>query len=234
MSNIIRHTDSIEILRTIALLSGLQESSLTLLARGSKVKNIPKGHYLFHQHDPADALYILQSGAMAVVLTSSDGREMIIDKLLPGECFGEVALLASGTRTAGMLAQSDCRVLVIDPKIFLDVLDREPLLARRMLILATQRLFKSQKRESALAFLSAPARVARILLEMDEADRLGPDKGYVTLSQDELAARTGLTRQTVTGILGRWRNSNLILTGRGRIMLLDRAELLNIQEKSMF
>lgn len=223
----------LELLRTTALLAGLSEASLTKLANAGRFVTVAKGFFLFYQHDPADSLYILRSGEMAVVLSSLDGREMIIDELKPGDCFGEIALLTSGERTAGAQAREQCEVLEIGAKAFLDVLNEEPLLARRMLDIATQRLFKSQKRESALAFLDAPARVARVLLDMDELDRAGEDKGYIVLSQEELAQRTGLTRQTVANSLGQWRRRNWILTGRGRIMLLNRDELRRIHEQAL-
>jgi CRP-like cAMP-binding protein len=113
------------------------------------------------------------------------------------------------------------------------LLDEEPRLVRRMLGIAVARLAASNNRESALAFLNAPARVARILREMDEVDRQTADRGYVTLSQEELAQRTGLTRQTVARFLGDWRRAGWLLTGRGRIMLLKRAELLHIEEQSI-
>jgi CRP-like cAMP-binding protein len=222
-----------ELLRSASLLAGLKDSSVGKLANASRFVKVAKGSFLFYQHDPADSLYILRSGEMVVVLSSLDGREMIIDELKPGDCFGEVALLTSGERTAGAQAREQSEVLEIGSKAFLSVLDEEPLLARRMLEIATQRLFKSQKRESALAFLDAPARVARVLLNMDEMDRMGEDKGYIVLSQEELAQRTGLTRQTVANSLGQWRRRNWILTGRGRIMLLNRDELRRIHEQAL-
>lgn len=225
--------DKLRLLRATPVFAGLQDESYIRLADAGRIVTIEKGAFLFYQHDPANALYIVKSGELVVVLSNVDGREMIIDELSVGDCFGEVALLASGMRTAGAQARKNSAVLEIKAGAFLAVLDLEPLLARRMLEIATQRLFKSQKRESALAFLDAPARLARVLLEMDEADRNGPDKGYVTLSQTELAHRTGLTRQTVTGILSRWRRRGLLLTGRGRIMLLDRPAIEQIQEQSL-
>ena len=228
-----RQPRQIELIRNTPLLAGLRAENLMRLAQSSRFVTVHKGDYLFLQHDPADALYILCAGEMAVILTSIDGREMLIDELKLGDCFGEVALLASGTRTAGAQAREDCEVLEIAAGAFLSVLDTEPQLARRMLTVATQRLFKSQKRESALAFLDAPARMARVLLEMDEADRHGPDKGYIILSQDELARRTGLSRQTVTSVISRWRKQQWILTGRGRIMLLQRDELRHVQDHSL-
>lgn len=233
MSEGASQSEKLDLLRATAIFAGLNDESFNRLANSSRFVSIAKESFLFLQHDPANALYILHSGNMVVVLSSIDGREMIIDELKVGDCFGEVALLASGTRTAGALAQENSVVLEIAATAFLRVLDFEPQLARRMLDIATQRLFKSQKRESALAFLGSPARVARVLLDMDAADRNGPDKGYITLSQEELARRTGLTRQTVAHILGQWRRRALILTGRGRIMLLDRPALNHILEESL-
>lgn len=225
--------EQLRLLAAVPMLSGMHQDSLVRLARASRFVDVPKGEYLFQQHDPADALYILRSGELAIILSSIDGREMIIDEIRPGDCFGEVALLASGERTAGAQAREKSEVLEIRAKPFLDVLDSDHLLARNMLSIAAQRLFKSQKRESALAFLDAPARMARVLLEMDEADRHGPDKGYIILSQDELARRTGLSRQTVTSVISRWRKQQWILTGRGRIMLLQRDELRHVQDHSL-
>ncbi|PJF24254.1 MAG: hypothetical protein CUN53_18760 [Phototrophicales bacterium] len=68
--------------------------------------------------------------------------------------------------------------------------------------MTANRLQLSGKRESALAFLDAQARLARLLLELEAKEQ---DKGYVTISQEELAHHTGLIRQTVAKALGKWR-----------------------------
>lgn len=228
-----RH-EQLEYLRSTSLLEGLKEESLVALANAARFVKVARGAYLFYQSDPADSIYILRSGEMRVVLSSADGREMIINELRPGDCFGEVSLLTTGERTAGAQAWENSEVLEIKARPFLRILDIEPALSRRMLAIATERLLKAHQRESALAFLDAPARVARVLLEMDEMDKLGPDKGYVTLSQEELAQRTGLTRQTVANSLGHWRRQDWLLTGRGRIMLLNRSALRHVEEQGEF
>lgn len=226
-----KYPDKIEFLRANALLADISEANLVRLGNASRYVDIPKGSFLFYQHDEAASLYFLQSGEMAVVLTSMDGREMIINEIHPGDCFGEVSLLTSGARTASAQARKNSIALEIAANVFLNVLDSEPIVARKMLNVATNRLFKAHLRESALAFLDAPARIARTLLEMDELDRNGEDKGYITLSQEELAQRTGLARQTVAHSLGQWRRHGWLLTGRGRIMILNRAALKRIEEQ---
>ena len=105
--------------------------------------------------------------------------------------------------------------------------DDEPQLARQMLEITANRLQMSGKRESALAFMDAQARLARLLLELEEDEQ---DKGYVTISQDELAHRTGLIRQTVAKALGKWRRAGWLITGRGRILILNRKKLEALED----
>lgn len=216
---------ALEFLSGLPLFAGLAGESLATLARGSRFRRISRGDYLFFQHDTGDTVFVVRSGMVIVVLMSADGRELIISELHPGDIFGEVSLLSSGRRTAGAMAREDSLVLELSGRAFMEVLDREPAFARRILELIIRRLSTAHEREGALAFLDAPGRVARVLLEMDERDRRGPDKGYVNLSQEELAQRTGLTRQTVARELGKWRRAGWLLTGRGRIMLLNRPAL---------
>lgn len=225
------HSEKLQLLRATPLLSGLKEESFNSLARAGRIVKLSKGAYLFHQDDPADSLIILRAGEIAILLNNIDGREMIINEVRPVDCFGEVSILSGSARTAGALARENSELLEIGAGAFLTVLDAEPALTRRMLELAAKRLVNAHYRENALAFLDARARVARVMLEMDEADRRGADLGYITLSQEELAQRTGLARQTVARELGNWRRQGWLLTGRGQIMLLNRAALYDVAKQ---
>jgi CRP-like cAMP-binding protein len=71
--------------------------------------------------------------------------------------------------------------------------------------------------------MDAPSRLARVLLQLSEQER--QNQVLLTISQEELAQHVGATRQTVAGILGRWRRRGWIITGRGKIMLVDRSAL---------
>ena len=56
-------------------------------------------------------------------------------------------------------------------------------------------------------------------------ERAEGGKGYVKVSQEELAQRIGVTRQTAARVLGQWRRAGWIITGRGVIMLVDHLAL---------
>lgn len=213
-------------LGSIPLFSNIGASSLLALAKACRFQKIDKGEIIFLQSDPCDAVYIVRTGNISIVLQNADGREMVINEMRSGDVFGELGILTKKSRSTSAIAQSPGELLVIPRQAFLKVLDEEPHLSRQLLEITASRLQMSGKRESALAFLDAQARLASILLKLAEQEQ---DKGYVTISQDELANRTGLIRQTVAKALGKWRRAGWLITGRGRILILNRKALEDLE-----
>jgi CRP/FNR family cyclic AMP-dependent transcriptional regulator len=184
---------------------------------------------VFFQSDPGDALYLVLSGSVAILLNSQDGRELVINEVRCGDYFGEISLITGQPRSASAIACEKSELLVIPNQAFQQVLNNQQQAVRHLLEKTAERLSASSDRESALAFLDASGRIVRILLQLDIENA---EKGYMTLSQEDLAQRTGLTRQTVAKILGRWRRAGWLLTGRNRIMLLNREALKKVAAQS--
>jgi CRP-like cAMP-binding protein len=220
--------EAIKFLRGISFFSMLDENTLRLLAQASIFRHLEKGTILFFQFDPAEYAYIVEQGNISIVLSSPDGRDMIINEMRAGDMFGELGILTNQPRSTSAIARTISQVLVIPRAAFLRVVDAEPQLARRMLEMTAQRLQQSGEREGALAFMDAQARLARLLLELD---KLETETGYITISQDELAHRTGLIRQTVAKVLGKWRQQGYLHTRRGRIAILDPDSLKELSKQ---
>lgn len=219
-------------LTCVPLFATISERSLSKLIHACRWRRYERGDFVFLQGDAAYAAFVVCNGWVVISLNSSDGRELVINEMRAGDIFGENSLIGDTHRTATAIARETTELLEVPRAAFMTVLDDEPGLVRRMLEIAVGRLIIGNHRESALAFLNAPARIARLLREMDEMDRRTNDKGYVTLSQEELAQRTGLSRQTVARFLGQWRRRGWLLTGRGRVMLLNRVALKHIEDQS--
>ncbi len=215
-----------EIIDRLPLFSNLSSSCTQALAESCRIWRLQKGEILFFQSDTADAAYVLHSGKISIVLGSPDGREMVIDEMKPGEIFGEVGLLTRKSHSAGAVASSNSQVLVIPRDPFIRILEDDAVFARRILEILAHRLHRSAMRELALAFMDAQARLARHLLGLEQHEQ---DKGYITASQEDLARGTGLIRQTVAKALGRWRREGWLLTGRGRILILNRKALEQVE-----
>lgn len=221
-------TDARAFLNGVPLFAGLGEASLQALAHAGKFVNVEKGQFIFFQSDPSEKVYIVHTGLVSIVLGSPDGREMVINEMRPGDFFGEVGVLTRQPRSTSAVARTEGILLELPIQVFLGILTSEPALARRILEMTANRLRGSSERESALAFLDAQARLARLLLQLEQQ---AAEKGYVTISQEELAQRTGQTRQTVAKALGRWRRAGWLITGRGHIMLLSRSALVQLEQE---
>jgi CRP/FNR family cyclic AMP-dependent transcriptional regulator len=221
-------SDAKTFLNGIPLFAGLGEASLLALARAGKFVQVEKGQFIFFQSDSSEKVYIVRSGLVSIVLESPDGREMVINEMHPGDFFGEVGVLTRQPRSTSAVVRKEGILLELPRQAFLSILGTEPALARRILEMTANRLRGSSERESALAFLDAQARLARLLLQLEQQ---APEKGYVTISQEELAQRTGQTRQTVAKALGRWRRAGWLITGRGHIMLLSRSALVQLEQE---
>lgn len=211
-----------EALAKIPLFAGVDSDVFAALERASHRKQVDKGAYLFFRGDPADHFYLLMSGKIVILLSNVDGRELILNVMQPGDFFGELGILTGQPRSADAVARQPSELVAIPRQAFLQALEREPRMARRLLEVTAQRLSRSSEFENSLAFLDAQARLARVLLQLDEQNQ---ERGYITTSQEELAQRSGLIRQTVARTLGQWRRSGWLLTGRGHIVLLNRTAL---------
>ena len=129
---------------------------MRVLARVAHTKRIPAHTYLFYQDDAGDAAFVVRSGEIAILLNTTDGRELVINELRAGECFGELALLTDAPRSASAFARQESEIIVLPRNDFLGELERQPKLLRHVLEVTAQRLRASTERERALAFFDAP------------------------------------------------------------------------------
>lgn len=214
----------------IPLFACLDEPELDRLIQAGRSREMPKGSILFFQQDPADGLYIMLSGAVAIYVSSNDGRELVLGEMRDGDYFGELALITGQPRSTNAITMRKSELFILPGQVFMELLESHSKMLRCLVEVTANRLYASTRRESALAFLDGPARLARILLQL-AASSEAPG-GYITISQLDLARRAGLTRQTVAKILGRWRRTGWLLTGRGRVVLLDIPALEDVVERA--
>ena len=127
--------DLVLFLKDVALFEALTNSQLVEVAALAEKVDLPGGTTLFGQGDLPDYLYLVRKGKLRVL---GNGQELA--RLGPGECVGEMAVLASMRRTAGVDTLEPCQLLRFSESDFLGLVDCYPEIGRALLKSLVQRL----------------------------------------------------------------------------------------------
>ncbi len=204
------------------LFRALPPAALERIGALALQRHYARGETVFSQGDPGDALYAVVSGRIRISTGAADGREIFLNFMEPGDTFGEIALLDGGPRTAAATAVEASELVSIGRDTFLELLEREPAVARELLRLCGERLRWTSGLLEDAALLDAPARLAKRLLSLGHlhGER---SKGGVTLriSQEDLASFLGVSRQVVNQHLQGWKGRGWVSIGRGVITVRD-------------
>ena len=189
-------------------------------------RRFKRGEVVFHEGDPGDTLHLIEKGHVAIRATTPLGDVATFAVLGPGEVFGDQALLtASAKRTASAVAleAAETRSLTRDG---FERLRREEPAADRFLVevLAGQVRRLSAHLLDAL-YVPAETRIMRRLVELAESFAQADGSCVIPLTQDDLASITGVSRPTANRLLKSAESDGVLVVGRARVEILDRAEL---------
>lgn len=82
-------------------------------------RTIAPGEVIFLEGQPADTAYVILKGEAQVVTHGAGGEEIVINRMTPGQMFGEIAILQpDGLRTATTMSEGGCELIVIDRSFF--------------------------------------------------------------------------------------------------------------------
>ncbi len=100
----------IELLQRTPIFGAIQARTLELILQGTADVQVPAGVQFFREGEAADAMFVLESGRVAVV-KHRDGADRPLRELGPGDCFGEMALIDMSPRSASVIALEDCTAI---------------------------------------------------------------------------------------------------------------------------
>ena len=193
-----------ELLTSVELFAEMNEEEIDDLTSLAQIKKLDKDTTVFHAGDPADAVFVVASGRVKVVITSSDGKEFILTVLGAGQVFGEMALLESAPRSASVVTLSAVEVLVISRADFQRLLDSNARISQRLMAILSRRLRRANAKMESLAYMDVAGRLARYLLDLarDHGQRLG--NGWVVVrrpTHSDIAHSIGTSRETVSRLI---------------------------------
>lgn len=191
---------------------------LTRVAARASWRHLARGDFLYHYGEPATRLYVIATGRVAATVTSNQGTPLLFHVAAAGETPGQVDLLHGEHYTASAQALTAVRALAIPRQTCVQLLETEPdvmLMHAHHLAQIVRMLTETM---TDLVFLDLERRLARMLAENSVDGQLTG----LRMTQSELAARLGVTRQSVNRALVKLASRGLIQVESGRpVRILD-------------
>jgi CRP/FNR family transcriptional regulator len=217
------------LIASIPFFSGLNSDQLEEVGRIGLEKHFSKGEIIFSDGDEGDGFYLIVEGTVKVFKLSPDGKEHILHLFSSGRIFGEVPVFAGEHFPVNAEAIADTRVLFFPRAAFLSLIQKNPILALKMLADLSHklRLFTSQIEN--LSLKEIPARLAAYLLFVADEQGRG---GHVDLqiSKGQLASLLGTIPETLSRVFAKLSAQRLIRVEGRKIALLDKTGLSELSE----
>ena len=205
-------------LKSIPLFEGVAEAELHALAQCTVTRSYPKQAIIVSEGDETDSLYLILAGRVKVYLSDEAGKELILAIKGPGQYFGEM-VLDSQPRSASVMTLEPSQFAILSRADFKAFLLRHAEVALQLIenLIRVARGLTHNVRS--LAMLDVYGRVARILLEL-AVDQGGgklviPEK----LTQKDIAARVGASREMINRILRDLTAGGYVTLEGGRITI---------------
>jgi CRP-like cAMP-binding protein len=196
-------------------------TTLAAISEGATTRRLRRNQVLFEPGNPADELFVVQAGNVAIVHLSADGRESLVSLRGGGELVGVAGLFGASLRSAQARALGPTTVLAMPYEPVRRMLEQHPELLWSVARLLSGRVRAAHDALADSAFLDLSGRIAKRMLEF----AAGADEFQLPLTQDELAAMVGASRERVNkAIAGFARLGWLEQNGR-RYRILDRQQL---------
>jgi len=214
---------NIEALKKNGLFSSLTSKELSDVRGKVILKKFAKNEIILREEQTNEFMYIILDGAAKVVQTTDAGKEIIMTMHQSGDFFGELSLIDGKTAPAAVRATKDSLIAIISKQEFFALLLNQHKVLENLLQILCSRIRESMKKIQILNFNNAAQRMKMLFLMLAESHGEKTQEGTilkVKLIHQDIADMTGLTRETVTRILDKWRKGGEIQILSNKYILL--------------
>lgn len=199
-------------LKDIPLFAQLSEAQAQTLLQGQISVEVAADQVLLLEQDEGEGLVVILEGLAKVRTYSADGEEAVMAVLGPGNLMGEMAVLTSGGRSADVVALTRLVAVKLRARGYRELLFSDGDLALALARLLAQRL-TALNRRFLLRGADATTRLLATLLHLALTSSRGQDPQALIppLAQRELAAISGLSRETTSRTFAQLRQRGTVI-----------------------
>lgn len=206
----------------------LQPSEIDAVLGHAVTRRFARNSRILRKGDPGSGMLVVLRGKVRISAPAEDGKDVMLDIAGPGEIIGELSLIDGRERSADIMALEDCVLLVVERTYFLALLRSNVDLCLRLMNVLCERLRQTDLALEEMVSLNLPTRLGRLLL------RLARDYGGATadgvrigvrLSQKDLSALVGASREKVNKQLRHWQQDGIVARVSNYLVILRPEEL---------
>lgn len=220
-----RAREGARILGASRVFADLDAPELERLASRSTVRRLRRGEALTRHGDAVEWLIVVGKGRLKVAMPGTDDAPgLLLGVFLPGDVIGEIGIFENVPRVGGHVAVVDSEVLLVPNAELLALLDRRPVVTRRLLEACATKLRLSLELGLALRSMDLPSRLHGRFLYLAQGSGQQEENGLRIqhgLSHQDLADSVAASRESLTRLMGEWRDAGLISYGRGYVLIHD-------------
>ncbi len=179
------------------------------------------GETVFGPGEPARSLFVVQTGEVEILRPTGSGTRSV-DRIRPGEFFGEMAVVLGGRHSVRAVASSGTRLLEIDRETFHDMCLDRPEIALRVIQRLTARVLQLEDRIGTLAVTELIRPVVAHLLE---GAVLEGEEHRVETSLREIAEASGLSMLDAHRAIQELLDQKLLRLDQDLLFIADRDAL---------
>jgi len=214
--------DDASLLRKSELFQAFEPDDMARIVGEASRHGLPRGGVVFDEGEPADRMFVVRSGRVAISKRSPDGKESIVALMEPGDLFGEMSLFDGEHRSAGARALEPSELVVVPYAPLTSVLGERPTLLWPMVALLCRRMRITDAALADSLFLDVTGRTAKRLLELAG----GQDEFALPITQEELAGMVGASRERVNKALAQFMRLGWLAVNDRRYRILKRDDLV--------
>jgi CRP/FNR family transcriptional regulator, cyclic AMP receptor protein len=219
--------DKHKLLSTHPFFRNFARSIIDHLVSHAITRKVKKGTILFRKGDPGTNLYAVCAGSVRISVPSDQGQDAILNLILPGELFGEIALLDGGARTADAVAMESSELMVIERRDFIPLVREHPDVAMQVIEVVCARLRRTSEQVEDIVFLGLPERLAKTLLQLHS--RAAASAGNtIRITQRDLSQMIGVSRESTNKLLRDWERRRWLKLRRGGLTVLASKALADL------
>lgn len=207
------------------LFASLPISAIEEVSTRVQVRRIGAGVAVVRQDEPGDALFVIMSGRIKVVIAGESGREVTLALLRPGDSFGELSMFDGAGRSTSCIAVEAATVLALSRDDFMRLVAAHPRTAINLLGEMSRRLRKADATIAQLALCDVNERLVHQLVALARDEGAESPDGWVIRrrpTQQDLANMIGSCRETISRSFNQLARDGFIVQ-RGRSLVVTAA-----------